>query len=196
MNATVITTGPGVIIDTATASRNCRSVSQWKCCTTPPWRYGTIARPLPKTNRPAPAKYPRIVPSRPTDGSAGPAARSSASDADLLPPPAPPRGAVRTRTGTRPDARNTQTISVPVHAVTPALSANNAQRNRSRPSVIRTSLIALRAMTAITAAPTPRSEEHTSELQSQFHLVCRLLLEKKKKQESLRYINKKKKAKI
>src|SRR5689334_6460003 len=27
----------------------------------------------------------------------------------------------------------------------------------------------------------PRSEEHTSELQSQFHLVCRLLLEKKKR---------------
>src|SRR2546430_10273000 len=31
----------------------------------------------------------------------------------------------------------------------------------------------------------PRSEEHTSELQSQSNLVCRLLLEKKKKQ---RYI--------
>src|SRR2546422_5313115 len=29
-----------------------------------------------------------------------------------------------------------------------------------------------------------RSEEHTSELQSRLHLVCRLLLEKKKKQES------------
>src|SRR5688572_32720592 len=29
--------------------------------------------------------------------------------------------------------------------------------------------------------PTPRSEEHTSELQSQSNLVCRLLLEKKKK---------------
>src|SRR5689334_24182625 len=28
---------------------------------------------------------------------------------------------------------------------------------------------------------TERSEEHTSELQSQFHLVCRLLLEKKKR---------------
>src|SRR5689334_24479456 len=27
-----------------------------------------------------------------------------------------------------------------------------------------------------------RSEEHTSELQSQFHLVCRLLLEKKNQQ--------------
>src|SRR2546429_7320055 len=30
-------------------------------------------------------------------------------------------------------------------------------------------------------APEPRSEEHTSELQSRLHLVCRLLLEKKKK---------------
>src|SRR5947208_7363083 len=29
---------------------------------------------------------------------------------------------------------------------------------------------------------TPRSEEHTSELQSPDHLVCRLLLEKKKKE--------------
>src|SRR2546422_3785955 len=29
----------------------------------------------------------------------------------------------------------------------------------------------------------PRSEEHTSELQSRLHLVCRLLLEKKKKQQ-------------
>src|SRR5438876_5853123 len=31
------------------------------------------------------------------------------------------------------------------------------------------------------AGPTSRSEEHTSELQSPVHLVCRLLLEKKKK---------------
>src|SRR5437879_11124774 len=30
-------------------------------------------------------------------------------------------------------------------------------------------------------APPPRSEEHTSELQSPMYLVCRLLLEKKKK---------------
>src|SRR5690348_18022601 len=33
----------------------------------------------------------------------------------------------------------------------------------------------------------PRSEEHTSELQSPVHLVCRLLLEKKKKQH-LKYV--------
>src|SRR5437773_7731925 len=32
-----------------------------------------------------------------------------------------------------------------------------------------------------------RSEEHTSELQSHHDLVCRLLLEKKKKQQSKRY---------
>src|SRR5687768_18131725 len=44
------------------------------------------------------------------------------------------------------------------------------------------------ATTAISAWPicrrtsgTRRSEEHTSELQSRLHLVCRLLLEKKKK---------------
>src|SRR5438309_3146224 len=30
-----------------------------------------------------------------------------------------------------------------------------------------------------------RSEEHTSELQSQFHLVCRLLLEKKKRKSTV-----------
>src|SRR5947208_11515377 len=34
---------------------------------------------------------------------------------------------------------------------------------------------------ARSAAAQPRSEEHTSELQSPDHLVCRLLLEKKKK---------------
>src|SRR2546422_4220274 len=34
------------------------------------------------------------------------------------------------------------------------------------------------------SAPT-RSEEHTSELQSRLHLVCRLLLEKKKKKTNI-----------
>src|SRR2546427_6335742 len=44
----------------------------------------------------------------------------------------------------------------------------NASRTRSRP--------AYRVFKVF-----PRSEEHTSELQSQSNLVCRLLLEKKKK---------------
>src|SRR2546422_6789032 len=38
-----------------------------------------------------------------------------------------------------------------------------------------------RSARAAPAASTERSEEHTSELQSRLHLVCRLLLEKKKK---------------
>src|SRR2546429_3597711 len=36
---------------------------------------------------------------------------------------------------------------------------------------------------AVGAPRQMRSEEHTSELQSRLHLVCRLLLEKKKKKE-------------
>src|SRR5262245_65339132 len=42
------------------------------------------------------------------------------------------------------------------------------------------SLGAFEDLTGIDADLTPRSEEHTSELQSLRHLVCRLLLEKKK----------------
>src|SRR2546427_8663864 len=41
----------------------------------------------------------------------------------------------------------------------------------------------VKVMTIITAWPGARSEEHTSELQSQSNLVCRLLLEKKKARE-------------
>src|SRR5689334_23786916 len=43
--------------------------------------------------------------------------------------------------------------------------------------------------TAVAAVAAVRSEEHTSELQSQFHLVCRLLLEKKKKNKIYHNIN-------
>src|SRR6266496_6437880 len=42
----------------------------------------------------------------------------------------------------------------------------------------------------------PRSEEHTSELQSRRDLVCRLLLEKKKKKRFALMIEKKKKTEV
>src|SRR5699024_11872267 len=43
---------------------------------------------------------------------------------------------------------------------------------------------------AAKSAPSPgRSEEHTSELQSRFDLVCRLLLEKKKRKRRLNISN-------
>src|SRR2546422_3234229 len=38
---------------------------------------------------------------------------------------------------------------------------------------------------AVQQAAPARSEEHTSELQSRLHLVCRLLLEKKKKKKQI-----------
>src|SRR3712207_9579083 len=41
---------------------------------------------------------------------------------------------------------------------------------------------------ALSAAAQIRSEEHTSELQSRQYLVCRLLLEKKKKKNFILYI--------
>src|SRR5712675_3478716 len=43
--------------------------------------------------------------------------------------------------------------------------------------------------------PDRRSEEHTSELQSRLHLVCRLLLEKKKQHNKNKSIDTKKKKK-
>src|SRR2546430_13683232 len=49
---------------------------------------------------------------------------------------------------------------------------------RSSPCPVRTSRC---CRTAARRCPVGRSEEHTSELQSQSNLVCRLLLEKKKK---------------
>src|SRR2546422_2099376 len=47
-----------------------------------------------------------------------------------------------------------------------------------------THLKALTAALARRAHALDRSEEHTSELQSRLHLVCRLLLEKKKKKKN------------
>src|SRR2546422_5281542 len=52
-----------------------------------------------------------------------------------------------------------------------------ARRSRCRHLVH----VAVRQDSRRAAASLGRSEEHTSELQSRLHLVCRLLLEKKKK---------------
>src|SRR5882757_9654736 len=51
------------------------------------------------------------------------------------------------------------------------------------------------AIGSSSSARAPRSEEHTSELQSRQYLVCRLLLEKKKKKKIREYSKKKKKKK-
>src|SRR5260370_20781859 len=55
------------------------------------------------------------------------------------------------------------------------------RRRESRSRVLRTMTTAANTSTAY-LCPWTRSEEHTSELQSHLNLVCRLLLEKKKKE--------------
>src|SRR5579859_8235552 len=52
------------------------------------------------------------------------------------------------------------------------------------------------ALIRVPPSPSSRSEEHTSELQSQSNLVCRLLLEKKKKKKKTNITIKKKKKKV
>src|SRR2546428_3806594 len=53
------------------------------------------------------------------------------------------------------------------------------------PEVLRPSTVPRGSSPRGTAPPLRRSEEHTSELQSRSDLVCRLLLEKKKSDDSL-----------
>src|SRR5476649_3008323 len=63
-------------------------------------------------------------------------------------------------------------------------------RSRLEATNIRPALSKLRPLTSL-----PRSEEHTSELQSHSDLVCRLLLEKKQKSKTPSNRTKKKKKK-
>src|SRR5262245_32135350 len=71
------------------------------------------------------------------------------------------------------------------------LSVNNCRMMRARPApkAVRTAISLYRVvarasvrLATLAQAISSRSEEHTSELQSLRHLVCRLLLEKKNRQ--------------
>src|SRR5689334_23502419 len=78
--------------------------------------------------------------------------------------------------------RSLQQSQVGQHAE-PGRLHQDASADRLRPHrlfVKRHAMTALRQEQRRRRARKARSEEHTSELQSQFHLVCRLLLEKKK----------------
>src|SRR5438309_3830883 len=65
-----------------------------------------------------------------------------------------------------------------VRSFSAAYTGINDPRSVPSPSRLR---MVFGMRSAARKASAGRSEEHTSELQSQFHLVCRLLLEKKKK---------------
>src|SRR5262245_64417022 len=71
-------------------------------------------------------------------------------------------------------------------ATTVASSAGTESARILEPPVVRTPFVEYRSFGAQgTPWSGPRSEEHTSELQSLRHLVCRLLLEKKKKNKKI-----------
>src|SRR5689334_24527530 len=78
------------------------------------------------------------------------------------------------------DPATTEIYTLSLHDALPiccAPSANATVTTAGKPSGTTATAIA----TAFSSTKSnDRSEEHTSELQSQFHLVCRLLLEKKK----------------
>src|SRR5438067_12593664 len=63
------------------------------------------------------------------------------------------------------------------------ISAGSAARHRRRPAAGRGDR--RRAPRRVPRRGQQRSEEHTSELQSRFDLVCRLLLEKKNEQNQI-----------
>src|SRR5256885_8931946 len=76
------------------------------------------------------------------------------------------------------DPATTEIYTLPLHDALPIYSSSWTLSARKASS----SMPCSSARTCKrTAAPAVRSEEHTSELQSPCNLVCRLLLEKKKK---------------
>src|SRR5258708_27476832 len=77
------------------------------------------------------------------------------------------------------DTATTEIYTLSLHDALPICSA---------PAVARTSGNSRRRQPRDSDFPSSRSEEHTSELQSPDHLVCRLLLEKKKKIKYLDHI--------
>src|SRR5690554_7620446 len=80
------------------------------------------------------------------------------------------------------DPATTEIYTLSLHDALPILSRPARRRaSPSGPEPARAGLVLCRFMPQA-SRPKERSEEHTSELQSRPHLVCRLLLEKKKKQ--------------
>src|SRR3712207_7596445 len=80
------------------------------------------------------------------------------------------------------DTATTEIYTLSLHDALP-ISARRPDRRRVRRARGRRS----GARRGRAHAPVRRSEEHTSELQSRQYLVCRLLLEKKKKEIYLLY---------
>src|SRR2546427_2056753 len=83
------------------------------------------------------------------------------------------------------DTATTEIYTLSLHDALPILGRNKMLLELGGEPLVRRA--ARRALEAgLSPVVMVRSEEHTSELQSQSNLVCRLLLEKKKKQQDAR----------
>src|SRR2546426_9290608 len=87
------------------------------------------------------------------------------------------------------DTATTEIYTLSLHDALPICMARSQRRYLTRLTICARSRVRIRwpwirtsGCTRRTSAQPARSEEHTSELQSPCNLVCRLLLEKKKKQ--------------
>src|SRR5438552_14120094 len=80
------------------------------------------------------------------------------------------------------DSRSTHTSILSRGPRVDAISPQNPLLSHQRPAPSHCARNSARYSPYRTKSASRRSEEHTSELQSPDHLVCRLLLEKKKKQ--------------
>src|SRR2546430_8639740 len=78
------------------------------------------------------------------------------------------------------DTATTEIYTLSLHDALPITSAESAHTDRPYSTTTRCRLVAA-VVASAAMRPAVRSEEHTSELQSQSNLVCRLLLEKKKR---------------
>src|SRR5689334_25269733 len=81
------------------------------------------------------------------------------------------------------DTATTEIYTLSLHDALPISTINrmNTERYVGDSKLHEMVEIAMQEDWEVCVAHMERSEEHTSELQSQFHLVCRLLLEKKKR---------------
>src|SRR3712207_9456966 len=81
------------------------------------------------------------------------------------------------------DTATTEIYTLSLHDALPILSSTRlaAGAGARRAPLTATSTSSCQKAMPVLACSTGRSEEHTSELQSRQYLVCRLLLEKKKK---------------
>src|SRR3712207_9092024 len=92
------------------------------------------------------------------------------------------------------DTATTEIYTLPLHDALPILDAERRDRARAKDYLCEPLLrpqkseIKPRGRAAVSRRGSRRSEEHTSELQSRQYLVCRLLLEKKKKSQHLESI--------